>query len=119
MGNHLFDLKLHDVFLPNQTIEQNRFDILHIVRNISNFVDQYNYNLLSQRFLELTNEGKIISCISIQQLADSIKTHGLGILSTTVDAFHKFLKTKVRDFCKFLYDDQIQNLLNKELKWFK
>ncbi len=51
MGNHLFDLKLHDVFLPSQTIEQGKFDILQIVRNIPNFVTQYKYNLLSQRFL--------------------------------------------------------------------
>jgi len=43
--------------------------------------------------LEVTGDNKIISCVSIQQLSDSIKTHGLGILSTTVTAFYKFLTT--------------------------
>lgn len=93
MGTHIFDLHLHDVFLPTHTIEQNKFDILGIVRNIPQFVTEYKYNILSQRFLEVTGEGKIISCISIQQLSDSIRTHGLGILSTTVNAFYKFLVT--------------------------
>ena len=51
MGNHLFDLKLHDVFLPNYTIERDKFDILAVVRNIPHFVNTYKYNLLNQRFL--------------------------------------------------------------------
>jgi WASH complex subunit 7 len=93
MGNHLFDLKLHDVFLPNYTIERDKFDILTVVRNIPTFVGSYKYNMLNQRFLELTGENKIINCISIQQLSDSIRTHGLGILSTTVNAFYKFMIT--------------------------
>lgn len=93
MGNHLFDLKLHDVFLPNHTIERDKFDILAVVRNIPQFVTTYKYNILNQRFLEITGDNKIISCISIQQLSDSIRTHGLGILSTTVNAFYRYLIT--------------------------
>jgi WASH complex subunit 7 len=93
MGNHLFDLKLHDVFLPNHTIERDKFDVLAVVRNIPAFVSSYKYNILSQRFLEVTGDNKIISCVSIQQLSDSIRTHGLGILSTTVTAFYRYLTT--------------------------
>ena len=55
MGNHIFDLKLHDVFLPNYTIERDKFDILTVVRNIPTFVTSYKYNMLNQRFLELTS----------------------------------------------------------------
>jgi len=91
MGSSLFGLKLHDVFLPNHTIERDKFDILTVVRNIPAFINSYKYNILNQRFLELTGENKIISCISIEQLSDSIKTHGLGIISTTVNAFYRFL----------------------------
>lgn len=93
LGNHIFDLRLHDVFLPNHTIERDKFDILSVVRQIPMFVSEYKYNILNQRFLQVTNNDKIISCISIQQLSDSIRTHGLGILSTTVNAFYNFLKT--------------------------
>jgi len=54
MGNHIFGLKLHDTFLPSQTIEQGKFDILQIIRNIPQFITTYKYNLLSQKFLEVT-----------------------------------------------------------------
>ena len=55
LGSHLFGLTLHDVFLPTQTIEQGRFDILHIIRDIPRFIANYKYNILSQKFLEVTS----------------------------------------------------------------
>jgi len=91
LGNHLFDLKLHDVFLPNHTIQRDKFDVLAVVRNIPAFFNTYKYNILNKKFLLITGDNKIISCVSIQQLSDSIRTHGIGILSTTVNAFYKFL----------------------------
>ena len=92
MANYLFGLTLHDVYLPNQTVSQGKFDIFTIIRNIPKFISTYNYNLLSQKFLEITSEEKMISSVGIQQISDSIRTHGLGILSTTVNAFYKFQK---------------------------
>lgn len=56
MANYLFGLNLHDVYLPNQTVSQGKFDIFTIIRNIPNFISTYNYNLLSQKFLEITCE---------------------------------------------------------------
>lgn len=93
LASHIFGLRLHDTYLPSQTIEQNKFDILKIIKNIPEFISTYKYNLLTQKFLEITNENKIITSIGIQQLSDSIKTHGLGILSTSVNIFYKFLVT--------------------------
>lgn len=92
MANYLFGLTLHDVYLPNQTVSQGKFDIFNIIRNIPKFINGYKYNLLSQKFLEVTTEEKMISSVGIQQISDSIRTHGLGILSTTVNAFYKFQK---------------------------
>ena len=54
MANYLFGLKLHDVYLPNQTISQGNFNIFNILRNIPTFISAYKYNLLSQKFLEIT-----------------------------------------------------------------
>ena len=51
MANYLFGLNLHDVYLPSQTINQGNFDILQIIRNIPEFISNYKYNLLSQKFL--------------------------------------------------------------------
>ena len=54
MANYLFGLNLHDVYLPNQSVAQGKFDIFSIIRNIPAFIEGYNYNLLSQKFLEAT-----------------------------------------------------------------
>ncbi len=55
LGNHIFGLRLHDTYLPSQTIEQNKFDILKIIKNIPEFINNYKYNLLTQKFLEITS----------------------------------------------------------------
>ncbi len=93
LAAHLFGLRLLDVFLPSSTVEQGKFDILEVIRNIPSFISTFKYNLLSQKFLEVTREDKVISSISIHQLSDSIRTHGLGILASTVNIFYKFLIT--------------------------
>ena len=119
MGNYLFGLELQNVYLPSQTIDQNLFDILQVLRTIPTFVERFKYNMFTQTFLELTGEGKQISSISIRQLSDSIKTHGLGILSTTVNAFYKYLIKKIKAFNKFLFDDYIQSPLAAEKNWLR
>jgi WASH complex subunit 7 len=69
--------------------------------------------------LEITTDAKEISSIGIKQLSDSIKTHGLGILSTTVNAFYKFLAKKINLFNKFLYDELINSLLVREKNFMR
>jgi hypothetical protein len=56
MGNSLFGLALHDPYLPIQSVSQGKFDIFAIIKNIPKFIASYNYNLLSQKFLEVTSE---------------------------------------------------------------
>lgn len=56
MANYLYGLNLHDVFLPNHSISQGKFDIFSIIRNIPKFLSTYKYSLLSQKFLEITTE---------------------------------------------------------------
>lgn len=61
----------------------------------------------------------MISSVGIQQISDSIRTHGLGILSTTVNAFYKYQKTQIQSFNKFMHNDVIRSLLERERKWFR
>lgn len=119
MGNYLFGLELQDAFLPSQTIEQGKFDIMKVLKNIPDFVEKYKYNIFTQTFLEVTTEAKEISSIGIKQLSDSIKTHGLGIMATTVNAFYKFLAKKINLFNKFLFDELISSPLAREKNYLK
>jgi WASH complex subunit 7 len=59
-------------------------DILQIMRMIESFVANYRYNLNNQIFIEKTSESNTLSVINVQHIANSIRTHGTGIMSTVV-----------------------------------
>lgn len=44
LANYNFDLNLMHVYIPSQTIDQGKVDILNIIKNIPNFVQKYAYN---------------------------------------------------------------------------
>ncbi len=86
-----FSLSLTNVYIPSQTLNQGSLDVLNIIRNINTFVSKYTYNLYNQTFVELSKENKQLNTIGIEQVADSIQTHGLGIISTNVNSVYKFV----------------------------
>lgn len=63
-------------------------DVLEIMRNIHVFVSKYLYNLNNQIFVERTSNNKHLNTINIRHIANSIRTHGIGIMNTTVSV-HK------------------------------
>lgn len=69
--------------LPMQTLEQG-LDILEIMRYIQVFVGSYSYNLNNQVFVEERSNNKHLNTINISHVANSIRTHGIGIMNTTV-----------------------------------
>ncbi|EGR33139.1 hypothetical protein IMG5_060890 [Ichthyophthirius multifiliis] len=119
LGNQVFDLNLMNVYIPSQTLEQGQLDILNILRNIPQFIDTYAYNLHNQSFTEITTlESKQVTTVGIQQISDSIRTHGLGILNTTVNCFYVYLKSKIKLFSDYLRQETIYQTLIREDKWF-
>ena len=59
-------------------------DVLEIMRNIHIFVSKYLYNLNNQIFVEQSSNNKHLNTINIRHIANSIRTHGTGIMNTTV-----------------------------------
>ncbi|XP_041988077.1 WASH complex subunit 4 [Aricia agestis] len=104
--------------LPTQTLEQG-LDVLEIMRNIHIFVAKYQYNLNNQIFIEKSSNNKHLNSINIRHIANSIRTHGTGIMNTTVNFTYQFLKNKFIVFSQFLYDEQIKSRLVKDLRHFK
>lgn len=131
-----YGLSLTEVHLPGQTLEQG-LDVLEIMRNIHIFVSKYNYNLNNQIFIEAATPNKTINTISISHIANSIRTHGTGIMNTTVrdsplilsqtnttltpqvNFTYQFLRQKFVIFSQFLYDDHIKSRLYKDIRFFK
>ena len=114
--------------------------MLEIMRNIHVFVSRYLYNLnnqvrkcifvqfnnqcfemipetfvvfLFQIFVELASNNKHLNTINIRHIANSIRTHGSGIMNTTVNFTYQFLRKKFFIFSQFLYDEHIKARLIK------
>ncbi|CAG9854952.1 unnamed protein product [Phyllotreta striolata] len=112
-----YGLDTVDDNLPIQTLEQG-LDVLEIMRNIDVFVAKYHYNLNSQAFVERRSDNKHLNTINISQVANSIRTHGIGIMNTTVNFTYQFLRAKFYVFSQFIYDEQIKSRLIRDLRFF-
>ena len=69
--------------------------------------------------MEQTSNSKHLNTISIRHIANSIRTHGSGIINTTVNFTYQFLRKKFVVFSQFLYDEHIKSRLSKDFKFFK
>ncbi|EFA80426.1 hypothetical protein PPL_07260 [Heterostelium album PN500] len=118
MAFYKYGLNLLEVHLPGATLEQG-LDVLEIMRNIHIFVARYNYNLNNQIFIQRSSNSKTLNTINITHIANSIRTHGAGIMNTTVNFAFQYLKQKFSIFSEFLFDDQIKSRLYKNLKYFR
>ena len=87
---------------------------MFLLRNLQKYVQNFNYNLHTNIFIEITKDTKQIKTISVNQILHSIKTHGVGILGTSINTIYKFLIKKFSVFSEFLYDDLIHNPLLQE-----
>lgn len=85
--------------LPMQTLEQG-LDVLEITRNIHIFVSKYLYNLNNQVFVEEWSNNKHLNTINICHVANSIRTHGIGIMSTTASIL---INTKQETYLIIIY----------------
>ena len=80
-------------------------DIVTMLRNVDNFVDCYSYDLVEQVgitinlthlqyiitilcqfkfFIERESQGKQLGIVRVQQIVNSLKTHGTGVLNSLV-----------------------------------
>ncbi|OXU21172.1 hypothetical protein TSAR_000460 [Trichomalopsis sarcophagae] len=115
LAHHKLALETVQNHLPTQTLEQG-LDALEIMRNIHVFVSRYLYNLHTQTFIEHTSTNKHLNTIGIRHIANSIRTHGTGIMSTTVNFVYQFLQVKLHTFSQFLFDEHIKSRLMRHVK---
>ncbi|XP_064467103.1 WASH complex subunit 4-like [Ornithodoros turicata] len=118
LAQQKYGLVTVEAHLPSQTLEQG-LDVLEIMRNIHVFVSRYLYNLNNQIFIERTSNNKHLNTINIRHIANSIRTHGIGIMNTTVNFAYQFLRKKFFIFSQFLYDEHIKSRLVKDLRHFR
>ncbi|UYV81128.1 KIAA1033 [Cordylochernes scorpioides] len=118
LARHKYGLETVEAHLPSQTLDQG-LDVLEIMRNIDVFVAKYLYNLNNQIFVEKSSNNKHLNTINIRHIANSIRTHGIGIMGTIVNYTYQYLRKKFYRFSQFLYDEQIKSRLIKDIKYFR
>ena len=89
------------------------------MRKIHIFVARYSYNMNNQIFIERAFDQRHLNAIQVDHIASSIRTHGLGIMNTTINFTYQFLIRKFMIFPEFLYDDHIKSRLLKDIRWYK
>lgn len=113
-----FGLSFASLQLPTQTLEQG-LDVLEITRNIQIFVSAYMYNLNNQLFVERSSNNKHLNVLTIRHVANSIQTHGFGIINSTVNFAYQFLKKKFQTLSQFLFEEHIKSRLIKDIRHFR
>ncbi|KAL3994037.1 WASH complex subunit 7 family protein [Acanthocheilonema viteae] len=117
LAEQKYNLILCQSRLPFQKLDQGP-DVLFVARNIDSFVESYNYNLNEQFFIEKDSKSKQLTILTTEHVANSIRTHGMGIMHTTINHAYQFLKKKFYVFSQLLYDDRIRNQLVKDERYF-
>jgi len=69
--------------------------------------------------VERSADSKSLNTINISHIANSIRTHGIGIMNTTVNFTYQFLRQKFVIFSQFLFDDHIKARLYKDMRYFR
>jgi len=118
LASQKYNLALTDPYLPSSTLEQG-LDVLEIMRNIHVFVTRYLYNLNNQIFVERQSQNKHLNTINIRHIANSIRTHGIGIMNTTVNFTYQYLRKQFYTFSQFLFDEHIKAKLIRDISYFK
>jgi WASH complex subunit 7 len=115
------DILLIDNYLPSGVLNHS-VDTLEIMRNINVFIGKYNYDMFLSQFIEykVNNKSiKYLNVVKIPCIVASIRQHGLGILSTTVNYTYQYLISKFTIFNQFLYDNNFKSHLMKECQWYE
>ena len=113
LAKHKYGLILHDVNLPNHNLEQGK-DILDIIRNLVKFTKSYNHNMHNQIFVEIVNESSYINVIGVQQIINSLYTHGKGIVNSIINKAFVFISKTVRGLLEIIFDDYVLSMLKDE-----
>ena len=113
LAKHKYGLNLHEVILPKQNLEQGK-DILDIIRNLGKFTKSYTHNMHSQIFIEINSDSNYINIIGVQQIINSLYTHGKGIINSIINKAFGYISKTIRSLLSILFDDYILSLLKDE-----
>ncbi|KAI5723753.1 hypothetical protein M8J76_010468 [Diaphorina citri] len=118
IAKYKFQLNVIQNNLPSKTLD-NGIDILFLIRNINSFINNYNYNINNQIFIENKSNSKFLNTITIAHIANNIRIYGIGIINTLINYIYQYLCKKLKFLIKYLYNENIKSKLIKEIKFYR
>eukprot|EP00770_Monocercomonoides_exilis_P004890 MONOS_4866.1-p1 / transcript=MONOS_4866.1 / gene=MONOS_4866 / organism=Monocercomonoides_exilis_PA203 / gene_product=WASH complex subunit SWIP / transcript_product=WASH complex subunit SWIP / location=Mono_scaffold00135:99510-104599(+) / protein_length=1575 / sequence_SO=supercontig / SO=protein_coding / is_pseudo=false len=118
LAEQRFGICVLDSHLPAQMLGQG-MDVLEVARNLGVFVSRFRYSIEGQMFVEASGDNRTIRCLSATHCANSLRTHGVGMLHTAVNFVYQEFTRLLSIFCSFLADEHIKSFLAKEMKDWK
>ncbi|KJH48244.1 hypothetical protein DICVIV_05656 [Dictyocaulus viviparus] len=137
-----YGLDLIDGALPNCSSGLN-LDVVQVMRSLKQFVDDFNYCLHQEFFIEKMSANRTLRVLTVDHMADSMRVHGLGVLNTSVNLTYQrsnelgrprggcerayrcgtstkvLLRNKFAIFNQFLQDEHIHAQLQKDICYFE
>ena len=114
LAKNKYDLNLHEIYLPSQNLVKGK-DILDIIRNLKSFTKNFTHNLHNQIFIEIgKSDSSYINIIGVQQILNSLYTHGTGIVNTVLNKAFGYISRTVKPLLDIFFDDYILSMLKDE-----
>lgn len=142
LARHKYNFSFVDGQLPAQTLDSG-LDLLDITRNLALFATRYSYDLTNQLFIEKcsnrssnvsssvaggsmlssyvasSSSGQSLNVLQFKHVAQSIQTHGYGLLDSAINCTYQALKRLVNLFSRQISDERLRASLQKEQQQFQ
>lgn len=118
LANQKYRLSLPQTFLPSKKHDQ-RVDLIDIGKKLAPFTARFKYNLHCHFFIEVTSEENSCTAVTLTHIGNSLKTHGLGVVNTMINATYRLLAKRFHTFTQFLINDAVVSPLMADREWFR
>ncbi|KAL7072493.1 hypothetical protein ACQ4LE_007943 [Meloidogyne hapla] len=120
LAKHRYGLNLEDYQLPTRCVDQG-LDLITLLREekMSKFLEDYSYDLDEQFFIERSSQSKQLAIVRVQQIVNSIKTHGIGILDPLINTSYKYMRSQFQLLSRCLSDEKLKSTLIREICFYR
>ncbi|KHJ40064.1 hypothetical protein D918_09892, partial [Trichuris suis] len=105
--------------VPNLPCCDQELDVISVLRQFETFVDVYAYNLDDQYFVEKIRKSKYQNMFGLQRALQSMRTHGLGMLSTLMNIAYRFLTNRLRICLQLMLSRSFKSRLIREMRFIQ
>nr|CAD2203053.1 unnamed protein product [Meloidogyne enterolobii] len=120
LAKHRYGLNLEDYQLPTRCVDQG-LDLITLMseEKMSKFLEDYCYDLDEQFFIERSSQSKQLAIVRVQQIVNSIKTHGIGILDPLINTSYKYMRSQFQLLSRCLSDEKLKSTLIREICFYR